>query len=273
MLLNDFSLWKRHTLIQACVFALVAQSMTPAFGATQGKSANTQTPIKHVVVIIGENRTFDHIFATYTPKKGERVSNLLSKRIINEDGTPGPNFFLATQWSASDTQDDKYQISPAEKTLYSNLSPPLAGGPTDAPFSTIDAAKLVENGLPDDYYQFLTTGGTGLKAGTPDSRILDVNNLLPGPFQLTSASFPYDAYAASPVHRFYQMWQQFDCNALYTTRRNPSGCLADLFPWVEVTIGAGSNGNPQPSPFDLTTTREGGTSMGFYNVLQGDAPT
>ena len=37
--------------------------------------------------------------------------------------------------------------------------------------ATIDAAKQVENGLPDDYYQFLTTGGTGLKAGTPDTRI------------------------------------------------------------------------------------------------------
>ena len=27
--------------------------------------ANTTTPIKHVIVIIGENRTFDHVFATY----------------------------------------------------------------------------------------------------------------------------------------------------------------------------------------------------------------
>src|SRR3984957_16118529 len=247
---KDFSLWKKHALVPACVFALLAQSMTPALAATQDNSANTQTPIKHVIVIIGENRTFDHIFATYKPKQGERVSNLLSKRIINEDGSPGPNFFLATQWSASDTQDDKYQISPAEKTLYSNLPPPLAGGPTDAPFATIDAAKQVENGLPDDYYQFLTTGGTGLKAGTPDTRIPDVNNLPPGPFQLTSATLPYDAYAASPVHRFYQMWQQTDCSVSTATSSNPSGCLNDLFPWVEVTIGAGSNGNKPPAPLN-----------------------
>ena len=26
------------------------------------------TPIKHVIVIIGENRSFDHVFATYVPK-------------------------------------------------------------------------------------------------------------------------------------------------------------------------------------------------------------
>jgi phospholipase C len=74
------------------------------------------------------------------------------------------------------------------------------------------------------------------------------------------------------------MWQQLDCNVFYSTTYNPSGCVADLFPWVEVTIGAGSNGRPQPSNFSTEyspkakTTGEGSTSMGFYNVLQGDAP-
>ncbi len=41
-------------------------------GHDHGKSGgDTKTPIKHVIVIIGENRTFDHIFATYRPKHGE----------------------------------------------------------------------------------------------------------------------------------------------------------------------------------------------------------
>jgi phospholipase C len=68
------------------------------------------------------------------------------------------------------------------------------------------------------------------------------------------------------------MWQQVDCSAGQASERNPSGCLSDLFPWVEVTIGAGSNGKPQPEGFNLASTGEGGTAMGFYNVLQGDAP-
>jgi len=50
---------------------------------------HTKTPIKHVIVLIGENRTFDHLFATYVPKSRDSVSNLLSKGIINADGTPG----------------------------------------------------------------------------------------------------------------------------------------------------------------------------------------
>ena len=80
------------------------------------------------------------------------------------------------------------------------------------------------------------------------------------------------AYTASPVHRFYQMWQQLDCNVEYATETNPVGCKADLFPFVEVTIGAGSNGSPVPSPFTEETTGEGSAAMGFYNVQKGDAP-
>ena len=45
---------------------------------------NTTTPIKHVIVIIGENRSFDHVFATYVPKStGQKISNLLSEGIIH----------------------------------------------------------------------------------------------------------------------------------------------------------------------------------------------
>jgi phospholipase C len=264
---QKFRFWQRRAISRLIVLVLVSQTLVPAFAAAKDNSNNTRTPIKHVIVIIGENRTFDHVFATYKPKKGETVANLLSKHIINEDGTPGPNYFFASQFSAVDT--DKFQISPGERTLFSNLPTPLAGGPTEPFFATVAAAKKVQIGLPSSYYKFMTTGGTGLAPGVPDTRISNVTNLPPGPFQLTSPTLPYDAYATSPVHRFYQMWQQFDCNVGYSTSFDPSGCLADLFAWVEITIGAGSNGKPQPAGFNALSTGEGGTALGFYNVLQG----
>ena len=66
-----------------------------------------RTPIKHVIVIIGENRSFDHVFATYVPKQGETVDNLLSKGIVtldtNKNAIPGPNFAKAHQAAAQDT--------------------------------------------------------------------------------------------------------------------------------------------------------------------------
>ena len=58
----------------------------------KGKGKQTTSPIRHVIIIVGENRSFDHVFATYKPKHGEKVDNLLSKGIVKEDGTPGPNW-------------------------------------------------------------------------------------------------------------------------------------------------------------------------------------
>jgi phospholipase C len=262
--------WRSASLLS--VVALSIQLIAPVFAVAKDKGNKTQTPIQHVIVIIGENRTFDHVFATYKPSQGESVWNLLSKGIVNEDGTPGPNFSLASQSSATDSSTDGFQMSPSGNVPYSTLPPVLAGGYSSGPFPDVATAKKYENGLPDDYYVYLTTGGTGLSHGAVDTRVPNATSLPSGPFQLTSATLPYDSYANSPVHRFYQMWQQFDCNAANATRSNPSGCRNDLWPWVEVSVGAGTNGLPQPSGFDVFSTKEGSTSMGFYNMLQGDAP-
>jgi phospholipase C len=158
---------------------------------------------------------------------------------------------------------------------------PLVGGPTDSfvPNDSLKLAVASENGLPADYYGYLVTGGTGQKSRTPDQRITNVNSLPAGPFQLTNGStFTYNDYAASPVHRFYQMWQQMDCATYHANSANPSGCIGHLFSWVETTIGAGNNGLAQPSNFSTNyspsaaTTGEGSTALGFYNVQNGDAP-
>jgi phospholipase C len=265
---------RQHLVVGTSLFALLVNLGAPVTSAAQEppKHSGTATPIKHVIVIIGENRTFDHVFATYQPKRREAVSNLLSKGIVNSDGTPGPNFSLASQSSANDSSTDGYQLNPSGNAAYSVLPPVLAGGYSTPPFPDVATAKFYENGLPDNYYVYMTTGGTGLNHGDVDTRVPNATTLPSGPFQLTSKTHPYDAYDNSPVHRFYQMWQQFDCSAANATKQNPSGCLGDLFPWVEVTVGAGSNGLAQAAGFNDTTTKEGSTSMGFYNMQQGDAP-
>ena len=86
------------------------------------------------------------------------------------------------------------------------------------------------------------------------------------------ASISYDDYANSPVHRFFQMWQQMDCDTRAASAKNPSGCRMDLFPWVETTVGAGTNGKAQPAGFDDQSTGEGSTAMQFLNMAKGDAP-
>jgi phospholipase C len=137
--------------------------------------AATATPIQHVIVVVGENHTFDNLFGTYQPRFGQSIDNLLSKGIVNTDGTPGPNFSMGAQKIGLGT------VGYRAKTL------------TIGKYDT----------LPQPY----TTYGIGLPQGVPDTRFpADLPN---GPYQI-SFYVPYAAYTGDPVHRFFQMWQDVD---------------------------------------------------------------
>ncbi|TKC85996.1 alkaline phosphatase family protein [Trinickia terrae] len=244
-------------------------------------SLATTTPIKHVIIIVGENRTFDHVFGAYQPRRGESVSNLLSKGIITADGAPGPNFWLAAQYTAKASNPSRFELSPESKHPYPTLPAPNTGSAPSAasdanppPFATLTAAQAAEGyALDPKDVVHLTTGATGLPNDVPDTRFgSNLYNLPNGPFQISRVGPNYDQYMNSPVHRFYQNWQQADCNANRATFDNPSGCKMDLFAWVETTVGAGSNGKPQPANFNDESTHEGATALGFYNVNSGDMP-
>src|SRR5580693_7800912 len=246
----------RGGLVSAVILQLAfGNTLASAASSKSARDNDTVTPIKHVIVIIGENRSFDHVFATYVPKNGQTVWNLLSEGIVNSNGTPGPSFRQFEQKAASDTGTDPFLLNPAKNGFPNNtMPPPLVGGAKDSyiPNDNLQLAMASENGLPQDYYPYLVSGGTGLTSKTPDTRINGVTStapyysmLKPGPFQLTNGkAFVYNSYAASPVHRFYQMWQQLDCGVNHISWENPSGCDAALFSWVETTVGAGTNGLP-----------------------------
>jgi phospholipase C len=93
--------WPRRAAI--CLALLASSALVciaSSHAADPDKSVDkipTASPIKHVIIIVGENRSFDHLFATYAPKRdGEGVRNLLSEGIIKADGSPGPNFARAS---------------------------------------------------------------------------------------------------------------------------------------------------------------------------------
>jgi phospholipase C len=266
--------WYRRKIVSYLMMLSMTTSLIPptALAAPQSNDMNTTTPIKHVIVIYGENRSFDHLFATYQPKQGETINNLLSEGIVNADGTPGPNVAKAAQFQATDT--DTFRLTPTKTGPYTTLPPLNAGGAkansdTSPPFNTLAEAQNATSALYPRDLKLLLEGATGITSGALDTRLPNVSNLPNEPYFLTPG-IPYSAYAASPVHRFYQMWQQEDCAASQATATNPSGCLADLFPWVEATIGAGTNGAPlKPG---VTPSGEGSVSMGIYNVAAGDMP-
>ncbi|HMA31363.1 MAG TPA: alkaline phosphatase family protein [Casimicrobiaceae bacterium] len=179
------------------------------------------TPIEHLIVVVGENLSFDNLFATYEPPPGESVANLLSRGIVDREGNPGPNFSDAAQRLAAAT--GRYAVTPRTTAAYASL--PLPG----------------------------TTYARGLPRNAPDARFPD--DLPNGPFRITRY-VPYPAPVGDPVHRFFQMWQQFD------------GGRRDLFTWVATTSGFDARVRGDPA----SGTNQGGLAMGFYGMANGDAP-
>src|SRR5215472_974747 len=118
----------RKSVYRAVVIAAavsVAAMMTAAAAGTTPRvshAPSTTTPIKHVVVIIGENHSFDNVFATYQPPDHQKIWNLLSEGIITKNGTPGPHFASAKQFQSSVTKT--YTVTPKNTGAYKTLPQP-----------------------------------------------------------------------------------------------------------------------------------------------------
>ncbi len=222
--------------LAAAALAWITGLPAAAAGAAQ---AATSTPIKHVIVIIGENHSFDNVFATYQPPRGQTIDNLLSEGIVTASGNPGPHYARAAQLTASDTKS--YTLTPKITGAYPALPQP----------NTTYVPQACD-GLPGN------SADTRFPASLPD-----------GPFQITryvpyadphtqysqygQCEF-YGAYTGDPLHRFYQMWQQ-------------TAATGDrLATWVANTAGD-DNGAQPPAPIF-----QGGVQMGYYSMAAGDAP-
>src|SRR6516165_488537 len=235
----------RKFVYRAVVIAVavsVTAMMTAAAAGTTPRVSHappTTTPIKHVIVIIGENHSFDNVFATYQPPGHQKIWNLLSEGIVTKTGAPGPNFKKAEQLTASNTKT--YSLNPKITGKYKPLPQPNT--------------------------TYVSKGCDGQNPDSPDARF--PANLPNGPYQITKYVPYFDdhiaysgfgqcelfgAYVGDPIHRFYQMWQQYGSHH------------GQLNTWVANTAGDDNGANPPASIF------QGGLSMGYYNMAQGDAP-
>src|SRR6202043_2711396 len=166
--------WRLRAALSATLAALIAFPI-PASAQNHNDGGDgdhhhrTETPIKHVIVLIGENRTFDHLFATYVPQSKDSINNLLSEGIIDAKGAPGKNFGKAAQFQAIAPFKTKYFISldSNEKAPYStlpeptlNFSPsPATGEPPPFPAATPTALLAeIEPSLEMKDLGLLTTG-------------------------------------------------------------------------------------------------------------------
>jgi phospholipase C len=270
---SSFKITLRTSVIALATFTYASIGQSASTATDAANQYKTASPIKHVIILIGENRGLDHTFGVYKPKgRGQTISNILSKGIVNIDGSPGPHFNLAQQYQVT-TQPSFYIGAPdSAKSLYNstNVMPqpntngaPSAQSATGAPFQNTAEASVEADIEPEDV-SLLTTGATGLPSDVLDTRIPGAGTLPNGPFVLQGANISDDDYTGDMTHRFYQAWQQSDCSVANATKDNPSGCLNDLFPFVMATYA--------PPNF---TTKAGnfsqGNEMGFYDAEQEQA--
>ena len=231
----------RPAVVTGAAVAVTVMMTAAASGSAPQPSqgAPTTTPIKHVIVIIGENHSFDNIFATYQPPRRQKIDNLRSEGIVTASGGAGPDYSNAQQLQATNTST--YSLNPTITGSY-----PL---------------------LPQPNTTYVSPACDGLPGNSADTRF--PANLANGPFQITNyvpyfdshvqySSFGqcelFGAYVGDPIHRFYQMWQQYGSHN------------GQLNTWVANTAGDDNGANP-PAPIF-----QGGLSMGYYNMAQGDAP-
>jgi phospholipase C len=273
--------WKSRTAVGTVLLALISCGSAAADDQNtrdnDARRVKPDTPIKHVIILIGENRSFDNMFATYRATGGQPVANLLSRGIILPNGDPGPNFAASRQFQINQPYPSKYFIDAAAagKTPYQKSPgvpvfpppntayiPSAPGGLNQgqAPFSSslVPDSELptIEPSLEAEDLGLLRTGASGLPMFSTDTRVANAVNLPNGSFQITGPTLPYDSFTGDMVHRLFHMWQQSDCSIHNATPSNPSGCLNDLYPFVGVARNDGSGSN----------------SMGFFNMLNGDAP-
>src|SRR5215831_21425011 len=164
----------------ACIFSVITLCSLglAACGGSGGSGTNeTASPIKHVIIVVGENRSFDHLFATYVPlHPQEGIHNLLSEQIVTASGAPGPLFSKAHQYRISAAPNGgNFFISAdlKDKTPYVTLPAPDVNGASSVS-PNIGLLSLPGGDpelLPEDQF-LLGTGGTGLPYTLgPDTRI------------------------------------------------------------------------------------------------------
>ena len=263
--------WRLRAICQTSILALTTSSYlvtaTASFAAS-AENLTTATPIKHVIILIGENRGLDHTFGVYKPKgAGQTISNLLSKKIVKEDGSPGAHFNLAKQFFVAGQSAWYFGAPKRDMTAYdssAHLMPqpntngtPQSQSASSPPFNSLATASLEPDVEPQDTV-LLTTGFSNLPTGSLDTRVPGAGNLPNGPFQLQGPILSDDDYTGDMTHRFYQAAQQQNCSKVFATADNPPGCTNNLFAFVMDTYSA--------------TNKSKGNEMGFLNAIQGQAP-
>jgi len=93
------------------------------------KSLNTITPIHHLIIVIGENRSFDNLFATYQPPARSQTMRLEPLRAAL---LPDIDFFSKLFSEPPDLSNRRYRVPASNSELTTPSSSSFLSAAMDA---------------------------------------------------------------------------------------------------------------------------------------------
>jgi phospholipase C len=124
-------------LVMAVVFTAAASAMPGVPLRAQAAGAATKTPIQHLVVIFGENISFDHYFATYP-----QAMNPSGEPAFNASpSTPAVNGLSGALLTSNPNSDDPFRFSRSQSLT------------CDQDHNYTDEQKAYNHGLLDQFVQ------------------------------------------------------------------------------------------------------------------------
>ena len=287
----------RHA--KAVAAELGVLSVLLSSGMAVADEAETATPIKHIIILIGENWTFDSIYATYQPKRGDEdekadsrgdddsrhraknkqsVLNLLSQGIVTASGEPGRNFSRSYQYQVDTPYPETYFIDARAakngKTLYEQAPgtpsfpapntayiPPTPGplSQGQAPFDSSVPDSLLPTIEPSIETQDLGLLRTGA-SGLP---MFSTDTRVPNATALPNGSFPSSS-ATRPYDSFvgdmvHRLFHMWQQSDCDVLNATPANPSGCLNDLYPFVGVARNDGS-------------GSNSMAFLNMQKGDAP-
>ena len=229
--------------------ALVAQGESPAFAGSPQDALPTSTPIKHVVVIFGENESFDHYFGAYpnaTNPPGEPVF------------TPAPNTPAINGFTPALLTNNP-NLNPANGTGAAN---PFRLDRSQAHTAGQNHAYGPEQAAFDAGKNDLFPKNTG-NAGTGGTGVFDTKGLVMG---------YYDGNTVTAMWNYAQHFALSDNSYSSTFGPSSPGAIDLISGQTNGALGfAASNGtNPGTTINNLVADGQGGLSMFGDSDPHGD---
>ncbi|HEV2099304.1 MAG TPA: alkaline phosphatase family protein, partial [Stellaceae bacterium] len=152
--------WRAKLAVLAASTILTGLPAAPGFAwdSTGPGTPATQTPIKHIVVIYGENISFDHYFGTYPIAENPKTQPA-EPRFVASDATSGANTLLAAGLLANNPNlRQPYRLMRSEAYT------------CDMDHDYTDEQKAFDGGLMDKFVQ--ATGDIGLGCRADGSTVM-----------------------------------------------------------------------------------------------------